>query len=113
MSLPVKDVEKLKARFKELQQAAAAPADKKEVKFEQVGSGSHANNGKGAAAKTAAKGPRVVEPDDLFDADDLAALVKILKEDEGEKWLRVASRYHDRTGQRVHPDDVRKKFEQG
>ncbi|KAL9090373.1 MAG: hypothetical protein Q9159_002000 [Coniocarpon cinnabarinum] len=50
---------------------------------------------------------RVLEPDDLFDFEDLQVLVQLCSGDEDEKWERVASRFFDRTGRRVYWGDIR------
>jgi len=42
---------------------------------------------------------------------ELKDLYELAQEDEGDKWLRVASRFFDLTGRRVHEEDVREKVE--
>lgn len=32
--------------------------------------------------------------------------------DQSQTWLRIASAFFDRTGRRVHPEEIREKFEE-
>lgn len=54
----------------------------------------------------------VLQEDEMFTFGELQLLSEIIMKDSGQSWLRVASRFHDKTGRRVHPDDIRDKFEQ-
>lgn len=53
-----------------------------------------------------------LQEDDLFTFGELQCLSEILMRDQQQTWLRVASAFYDRTGRRVHPDDIREKFEE-
>lgn len=44
-----------------------------------------------------------------FSAWDLRDLQRMIQEDEAEKWLRLASKFYDRTGRRIHEYDIRDK----
>lgn len=48
--------------------------------------------------------------DDMFSFGELQCLSELLMQDERQRWLRVASRFADITGRKVHPDDIREKF---
>lgn len=52
-----------------------------------------------------------LKADDLFSIDDLRVLAEEKLKDDDDCWLRLASRLYDRTGKRVHPDQVQNKFE--
>ncbi|KAI9713886.1 MAG: hypothetical protein M1820_000616 [Bogoriella megaspora] len=49
--------------------------------------------------------------DEMFSYEELAMLGKLVARDESRDWLRIASRFYDKTGRRVHSDDVRERFE--
>lgn len=49
--------------------------------------------------------------DELFTFQELQLLSRIIMRDPSQSWLRVASNFHDKTGRRIHPDDIREKFE--
>ncbi|KAK5168347.1 uncharacterized protein LTR77_006917 [Saxophila tyrrhenica] len=48
--------------------------------------------------------------DDMFSFGELQCISELLVQDERHRWLRVASRFADKTGRKVHPDDIRDKF---
>ncbi len=50
--------------------------------------------------------------DDMFSFGELQCISELLVQDERHRWLRVASRFTDKTGRKVHPDDIREKFEE-
>ncbi|PSN61645.1 hypothetical protein BS50DRAFT_680612 [Corynespora cassiicola Philippines] len=50
-----------------------------------------------------------VEPDDVFDEEDLKLIARIMKKDTHGLWQRVASRFRDKTGRNLHPDVFEKK----
>jgi len=49
--------------------------------------------------------------DDLFSFGELQLLSELLNRDETIRWDRIASQFYDKTGRRVHKDDIREKFE--
>ena len=129
MGLKSHAIGKLKARYKELSKPAdeaaavvsapdaggAVPEKKEQNSDEKDKNGQKPEtNAETAAAPAQEGGDKKVnvepEPDNLFDTEDLQALRKILSEDEEQLWLRIASRYFDRTGQRIHPDDIQAKL---
>lgn len=138
MGLQPRDIGRLKARFKEIGPAPApAAGNEKGGKGLNPGGGKKGkgggkNKGDGggevAPKEEPAPAPAAVptagnvggvsgevkaielQADDLFDVEDLQVLVKIVEEDQKNMWLRVASRFFDRTGQRVHPDDIKERF---
>ncbi|KAF2143556.1 uncharacterized protein K452DRAFT_317041 [Aplosporella prunicola CBS 121167] len=52
----------------------------------------------------------VLQPDHLFDEEELVLLARIVHDDAADHWQRIASRFFDRTGRRVHPRDIEKKM---
>ena len=53
-----------------------------------------------------------LQEDDLFSFGELQCLSELIMRDESQRWLRIAAAFFDRTGRRVHPEDVREKFEE-
>jgi hypothetical protein len=49
--------------------------------------------------------------DDIFSFGELQCLSELIAKDMNQGWQRVAAKFFDLTGRRVHPDDVREKFE--
>lgn len=81
------------------------------------------SNGKGkqAASKAASNDGEArftmnewmtLQEDDLFSFGELQCLSELIAKDSGQSWLRIASAFYDTTGRRVHPDDIRDKFQQ-
>lgn len=52
-----------------------------------------------------------LQEDDLFSFGELQCLSELIAKDLNQGWQRVAAKFFDLTGRRVHPDDVREKFE--
>ncbi|KAK4560365.1 hypothetical protein LTR86_005561 [Recurvomyces mirabilis] len=52
-----------------------------------------------------------LQEDDLFSFGELQCLSEIIMKDQKQTWVRIAAKFYDRTGRRVHPDDIREKFE--
>lgn len=55
---------------------------------------------------------RILQEDEMFTFGELQLLSEIIMKDTSQSWLKVASRFHDKTGRRVHPDDIKDKFDQ-
>jgi len=53
-----------------------------------------------------------LQEDDLFSFGELQCLTELIMRDDRQRWLRIASAFADRTGRRVHPEDIREKFEE-
>jgi len=53
---------------------------------------------------------RTLQEDEFFTFEELQLLCQLIGKDGGRSWLRIASAFHDKTGRRVHPDDIREKF---
>lgn len=51
-----------------------------------------------------------LQEDDFFSFGELQCLSELMLRDERQRWLRVASAFYDKTGRRVHPEDIREKF---
>ncbi|TKX23919.1 hypothetical protein C1H76_3857 [Elsinoe australis] len=51
----------------------------------------------------------LAEDAEFFTAAEIRDLWKLLTDDEEDQWLRVASRFFDATGRRVHEDDIKAK----
>nr|OQO21996.1 hypothetical protein B0A51_12348 [Rachicladosporium sp. CCFEE 5018] len=76
------------------------------------------NNQKSQPSKMAAEDARftmadwqTLQEDDLFSFGELQCLSEIIAKDPEMSWPRIAARFFDITGRRVHADDVREKFE--
>ncbi|KAI7228103.1 hypothetical protein KC330_g8078 [Hortaea werneckii] len=52
-----------------------------------------------------------LQSDSLFTISELQFLSEIIMRDQNQTWLRIASLFYDRTGRKVHPEDIREKFE--
>lgn len=94
------------------EEAAAQPAEEPKPASNDGGGGS--NKG---AAKPASKAPSragsawvTLQEDDLFSFGELQLLSELIARYDVDRWGIVASRFFDKTGRRVHPDDVRDKF---
>ncbi|KAK3112822.1 hypothetical protein LTR53_010503 [Teratosphaeriaceae sp. CCFEE 6253] len=53
-----------------------------------------------------------LQEDSLFSFGELQCLSELIMKDQNQPWLRIAGSFYDRTGRRVHPDDIREKFEE-
>lgn len=51
-----------------------------------------------------------LQEDDLFSFGELQCLSELIMRDENQRWLRIASLFADKTGRKVHADDIREKF---
>ncbi|RMZ07568.1 hypothetical protein D0860_05074 [Hortaea werneckii] len=52
-----------------------------------------------------------LQSDNLFTISELQFLSEIIMRDQNQTWLRIASVFYDKTGRKVHPEDIREKFE--
>jgi hypothetical protein len=52
-----------------------------------------------------------LQEDDMFSFGELQCLSELIGKDLSQSWQRVAARFFDLTGRRIHPDNVRDKFE--
>lgn len=52
-----------------------------------------------------------LQSDNLFTISELQLLSSIIMRDQNQTWLRIASVFYDKTGRKVHPEDIREKFE--
>ena len=52
-----------------------------------------------------------LQSDSLFTISELQFLSELILRDQNQTWLRIASMFYDRTGRKVHPEDIREKFE--
>ena len=51
-----------------------------------------------------------LQEDDLFSFGELQCLSELMMRDERHRWMRIASAFFDKTGRRIHPEDIREKF---
>lgn len=122
----------LQDRFKHLNaDGGDAGAEKKDEGNKKDKSGGGNGGDKKSERKTSAKTPSKVpsktgsgearftmgewmtlQEDDLFSFGELQCLSELIMRDEHQRWLRIASVFADKTGRRVHPDDIREKFEE-
>lgn len=54
---------------------------------------------------------QTLQEDDLFSFGELQCLSELIAKDSEQSWERIAARFFDLTGRRVHWEDVRDKFE--
>ncbi|KAI7299138.1 hypothetical protein KC315_g17751 [Hortaea werneckii] len=52
-----------------------------------------------------------LQSDSLFTISELQFLSELIMRDQNQTWLRIASLFYDKTGRKVHPEDIREKFE--
>lgn len=52
-----------------------------------------------------------LQSDSLFTISELQFLSELIMRHQNQTWLRIASLFYDRTGRKVHPEDIREKFE--
>ena len=50
--------------------------------------------------------------DENFSVEDIILLTKLEAKYEDEKWLRISSRFYDKTGKRFTPQEVKKYLQQ-
>jgi len=50
--------------------------------------------------------------DENFTLEDIILLNKLAVKYEEEKWLRISSRFYDKTGKRLTPQEAKKRLEQ-
>ena len=109
-----------KAAKKEADAAAAAEVAKKDD------SKSKADKTKPASKPASVKAPSsraggsdarftksewlTLQEDDIFSFGELQLLAELVAQYDAGRWQMVASRFFDKTGRRVHPQDVRDKF---
>lgn len=48
--------------------------------------------------------------DDIFSADELILLSRLLHRDQRDIWPRIASAFFDKTGRKIHPLDIKEKL---
>ncbi|KAK8160896.1 hypothetical protein BKA80DRAFT_276248 [Phyllosticta citrichinensis] len=53
-----------------------------------------------------------VFPDEMFSASDLVWFCNAFMYDNEERWIRLASRFYDITGRRIHPHTIKQKLMQ-
>ena len=68
--------------------------------------------GSKGSAKFGMKDMITLQEDDMFNFEELRILAGMVVNDESNRWLRIASRFFDKTGRRVSADDIREKFEE-
>ncbi|KAI9727541.1 MAG: hypothetical protein M1828_006483 [Chrysothrix sp. TS-e1954] len=103
-----KDIPKLKAclgKLKKVEPEVKVAEKGKHAKATKHDGG--AGSKKGAVKASKAK---VLEPDEDWSAEELTNLCDILRKDQDNLWLRIASAYFDQTGEQLHPLDIRDKF---
>ncbi|KAK6395430.1 hypothetical protein LTR65_000901 [Meristemomyces frigidus] len=102
-----------KKKEKEEAEKKAAADDKKKTSQRSSGgkAASAAGSGKGEARFTMGEWMTLQE-DSLFSFGELQCLSELIMRDQNQTWLRIAAAFYDKTGRRVHPDDIREKFEE-
>ena len=113
----------IKTHWKEIRTDDAAPATPKKPAREADEAVPTKHKKSPADAGTAKPKPAPAAPsesedyitlyeDDFFSAVELRLLADLMMRDDARRWLRISSAFFDKTGRRVHPDDVRERFEQ-
>lgn len=100
-----------KKEKKAARKAAAEADDHKHTTDTKKKASSHAGSKSGEARFTMGEWVTLQE-DDLFSFGELQCLSELVMRDQNQTWLRVAASFYDKTGRRVHPEDIREKFEQ-
>ncbi|KAK5108604.1 hypothetical protein LTR62_008180 [Meristemomyces frigidus] len=112
-----------KKQKKAAKKADAEEAEAKEAKVAAVVVDVHASKKKKVVAAKAPSTPGIgesrftmnewltLQEDSLFSFGELQCLSEIIMKDQKQTWLRIAARFFDLTGRRVHPNDIREKFE--
>jgi len=94
---------------KEKDASPAKPLGKAALKAKSVAS-SRSNRGE-EARFTLAEWHALQQNNGLFSIGELQLLSELIMNDQGQTWGRIASRFYDKTGRRVHAEDVRECFE--
>jgi len=86
--------------------------EKKQATKEATGAKAASKSGSRRETKFTMQEWTTLQEDELFTFGELQLLTELVKRDQDLFWLRIAANFYDKTGRRVHPDDVREKFEQ-
>ncbi|RMY83770.1 hypothetical protein D0862_11610 [Hortaea werneckii] len=77
-----------------------------------AGGGGAAGDARGDETRFTLSEWLTLQSDSLFTLSELQFLSEIIMRDQTQTWLRVASVFYDKTGRKVHPEDIRVKFEE-
>ena len=84
--------------------------DKKQAAEKKVPSNKAPSNAGSGQARFTMNEWMTLQEDDLFSFGELQCLSEIMMRDGRHRWMRIASAFWDKTGRRVHPEDIREKF---
>ncbi|KAK5120496.1 hypothetical protein LTR85_006151 [Meristemomyces frigidus] len=109
--------EKKAAGMKIAAEKKAAAAKEKEKKHAAEKAPSKAGSTRstprnGGEAKFTMNEWMTLQEDSLFSFGELQCLSELILRDQNQTWLRIAAAFYDKTGRRVHPEDIREKFEE-
>jgi hypothetical protein len=99
-----------KAAKKAAKTEAGAPTKPASVKAASAAKAASVTKSDGQARFTLGEW-RTLQEDDVFSFGELQCLSELMLRDERQRWLRLASAFYDKTGRRVHSEDIREKFE--
>ena len=103
-------VEEKAAAAKAETKKAVATAEKPAPKNKAKASSAAGSTGSGQACFTMNEW-QTLQEDSLFSFGELQCLSELIMRDQSQTWLRIAAAFYDKTGRRVHPEDIREKFE--
>lgn len=93
------------------QETAKKPASVAKKASSRAGSVAGSVRSTRSSVKFSIREWRALQEDDFFSFDELQLLCQLIGKHGEASWLGIASAFHDKTGRRVHPDDIREKFE--
>lgn len=107
--------EKKAAGLKIAAEKKAAAAEKEKEKKPTAAKKPSSKSGgsvKGGEAKFTMNEWMTLQEDSLFSFGELQLLSELIMRDQNQTWMRISSAFYDKTGRRVHPEDIREKFEE-
>lgn len=103
--------EKRAAKKAEAEKAKEAETKNDEKKEKSKKASSKAGSVEGVEPRFTMGEWQILQEDDLFSFGELQCLSELIMKDRDFSWLRIAGAFYDTTGRRVHPEDIREKFE--
>ena len=99
-----------KAEKKKEDKKADKKEDKKQAAERKPPSNKAPSNAGSGQARFTMNEWMTLQEDDLFSFGELQCLSELMMRDERQRWMRIASAFFDKTGRRVHPEDIHDKF---
>lgn len=85
-------------------------ADKEAAEKKAPSNKAPSNIGSNGQARFTMNEWMTLQEDDIFSFGELQCLSELMMRDERQRWTRIASAFFDKTGRRIHPEDIREKF---